>query len=41
VSSDLTTISASAELPPSCPRMASHRRPSRPGVDRYPERAAI
>jgi hypothetical protein len=34
VSSDLTTISAGAELPPSCLRMASHRRPSRPSNDR-------
>src|SRR5690348_5621772 len=34
VSSDLTTISAGAELPPSCLRMASHRRPSRSSKDR-------
>src|SRR5205085_4794053 len=40
VSSDLPTISASAELPPSCLRMASHRRPSRPSNDRTPERVA-
>jgi len=29
-----------AELSPSCLRMASHRRPSRPGIDRSPERVA-
>lgn len=34
VSSDLTTISAGAELPPSCLRMASHRRLSRSSNDR-------
>src|SRR5205085_11259264 len=32
------TISVGVELPPSCLRMASHRRPSRPGIDRTPER---
>src|ERR687888_39679 len=40
VASDLTTVSAGVELPPSCLRMASHRRPSRPSVDRVPEREA-